>query len=100
MIAQDTGSAIVGPARADIYYGAGDDAGKVAGRLRNPGMFALLMPRALDPAVAGAAMPVPTPRPVVTAKVPAKPSKDATQTPATKSPPARPVRRGRVRWHA
>src|SRR4029077_16522704 len=30
MIAQDTGSAIVGPARADIYWGAGDQAGHLA----------------------------------------------------------------------
>jgi membrane-bound lytic murein transglycosylase A len=29
MVAQDTGSAIVGPARADIYFGAGADAGRV-----------------------------------------------------------------------
>ena len=36
MIAQDTGSAIVGPARADLYWGAGDDAGRVAGRIRQP----------------------------------------------------------------
>jgi len=28
MIAQDTGSAIVGPARADLYFGAGVDAGR------------------------------------------------------------------------
>ena len=28
MIAQDTGSAIVGPARADLYFGAGADAGQ------------------------------------------------------------------------
>jgi membrane-bound lytic murein transglycosylase A len=34
MIAQDTGSAIVGPARADIYFGAGDQAGQVASRVR------------------------------------------------------------------
>jgi membrane-bound lytic murein transglycosylase A len=27
MIAQDTGSAIVGPARADIYFGSGEQAG-------------------------------------------------------------------------
>jgi membrane-bound lytic murein transglycosylase A len=70
MIAQDTGSAIVGPARADIYFGAGDDAGKVAGRVRHPGMFALLIPRTLDPVAAGAAMPLPTPRPVIVAKTP------------------------------
>jgi membrane-bound lytic murein transglycosylase A len=30
MIAQDTGAAIVGPARADLYFGAGDKAGQVA----------------------------------------------------------------------
>jgi membrane-bound lytic murein transglycosylase A len=45
MIAQDTGSAIVGPARADIYWGAGDQAGQLAGRLRHPGKFAMLVPR-------------------------------------------------------
>jgi len=31
MIAQDTGSAIVGPARADVFWGAGEEAGRVAG---------------------------------------------------------------------
>ena len=39
MIAQDTGSAIVGPARADLYFGAGADAGKVSGRLRHNTRF-------------------------------------------------------------
>src|SRR5262249_22025308 len=99
MIARDTGSAIVGPARADIYYGAGDEAGKLAGRLRNPGLFALLMPRVLDPVVAGTAMPLPTPRPVVTAKTPAKPESGAARPTAPK-PPLPPGRRGRIRWHA
>jgi membrane-bound lytic murein transglycosylase A len=63
MIAQDTGSAIIGPARADIFFGAGDEAGKIAGRLRHPGEFTLLVPRSLDPAIAGSAMPLPPPRP-------------------------------------
>ena len=31
MIAQDTGSAIVGRARADVFWGAGEEAGRVAG---------------------------------------------------------------------
>ena len=48
MIAQDTGSAIVGPARADLYFGAGDDAGRIAGRIRHPGRFVMLLPRELD----------------------------------------------------
>ncbi|MGZ5827403.1 MAG: murein transglycosylase A [Xanthobacteraceae bacterium] len=63
MIAQDTGSAIVGPARADIYYGAGPDAGRIAGRFRNQGRFALLLPHELDPVVAGAKFPLPHARP-------------------------------------
>jgi peptidoglycan lytic transglycosylase A len=63
MIAQDTGSAIVGPARADLYFGAGDQAGLVAGRVRQPGLFAMLLPRDLDPVAAGAHMPLPRERP-------------------------------------
>src|SRR5215475_12467138 len=34
MFAQDTGSAIVGPARADIYFGHGEDISHVAGRIK------------------------------------------------------------------
>lgn len=63
MIAQDTGSAIVGPARADIYWGAGDQAAQLAGRLRQPGNFAMLVPRELDPVVAGERMPLPPEKP-------------------------------------
>jgi membrane-bound lytic murein transglycosylase A len=63
MIAQDTGSAIVGPARADIYFGSGAEAGRIAGRIKNPAQFVMLMPRALDPAEAGKAMPLPEARP-------------------------------------
>ena len=65
MIAQDTGSAIVGPARADLYFGAGDDAGRIAGRVRHPGRFAILVPRALDPVAAAAHIPLPPIKPVV-----------------------------------
>ncbi len=43
MIGQDTGSAIVGPARADLFFGAGATAGHHAGRVRhNAGMTVLL----------------------------------------------------------
>ena len=63
MIAQDTGSAIVGPARADIYWGAGDLAGHTAGRLHHPGKIAILVPRELDPVVAGEQMPLPPEKP-------------------------------------
>jgi len=45
MIAQDTGSAIVGPARGDIFFGSGDEAGRIAGRMQAPGGFVVLAPR-------------------------------------------------------
>jgi membrane-bound lytic murein transglycosylase A len=63
MVAQDTGSAITGPARADIYFGAGADAGKVSGRLRNNARFVILVPKSLDPVARGRKMPVPDARP-------------------------------------
>jgi membrane-bound lytic murein transglycosylase A len=44
MIAQDTGSAIKGAQRADVFFGTGDDAGRVAGTLRDPGRMVVLMP--------------------------------------------------------
>ncbi|UYV37306.1 murein transglycosylase A [Rhodobacteraceae bacterium D3-12] len=44
MIAQDTGSAIKGAQRADVFFGTGDEAGRAAGRLRDPGRMVVLMP--------------------------------------------------------
>jgi len=63
VIAQDTGSAIIGPARADIYFGAGDEAARIAGRIKNPGDFVMLLPNALDPVEAGRDTPLPPERP-------------------------------------
>src|SRR5271167_2811077 len=68
MIAQDTGSAIVGPARADIYWGGGDQAGHLAGHVHHPGNFAMLVPRELDPVEAGARMPLPPKKPLAAAE--------------------------------
>jgi len=45
LVAQDTGSAIVGPARGDIFFGSGDDAGVLAGAMAAAGRFFLLAPR-------------------------------------------------------
>jgi membrane-bound lytic murein transglycosylase A len=67
MIAQDTGSAIVGPARADLYWGAGDDAGRIANRIRHSGRFVMLVPRELDMIEAGRHMPLPAPKPKIPA---------------------------------
>ncbi len=63
MVAQDTGSAIVGPARADLYFGAGTEMGRVAGRIRHPARFVMLVPNSLDPSVRGHNMPLPDSRP-------------------------------------
>ena len=63
VFAQDTGSAIVGPARADIYFGAGPDAARIAGRIRHPGQFVMLLPRELDPVEAARDVPLPPERP-------------------------------------
>lgn len=47
VIAQDTGSAIVGPARADIFFGAGSNVEHVAGRLKDHGEFVMLVPKSV-----------------------------------------------------
>ncbi|WP_170760985.1 murein transglycosylase A [Ruegeria lacuscaerulensis] len=44
MIAQDTGAAIKGAQRADIFFGTGDAAGQAAGRLKDSGRMVLLLP--------------------------------------------------------
>jgi len=44
MIAQDTGSAILGAARADLFFGAGDAAGRRAGLVRHAADFTVLLP--------------------------------------------------------
>jgi membrane-bound lytic murein transglycosylase A len=43
--AQDTGGAIRGAVRADFYWGTGDAAGALAGRMRQTGRMWLLWPR-------------------------------------------------------
>lgn len=63
MIAQDTGSAIVGAARADIYFGAGEEVGHIAGRIKQHGQFVMLVPRAVSVKGDGAPPPdVPLPQ--------------------------------------
>lgn len=64
MIAQDTGSAILGPARADIYFGFGNDVGSIAGRVKQFGRFVMLVPREVTLVGSGAlAREVPLPKP-------------------------------------
>ncbi len=79
MIAQDTGGAILGPARADIYLGTGEDAARPAGRFKQPGRFVMLIPKELSPDTATAFVPLPLPRPgeeALAAAAPDKPEAD------------------------
>lgn len=44
MVAQDTGGAIKGPQRADIFFGTGDAAGDAAGTVKDGGRMVILLP--------------------------------------------------------
>lgn len=45
MVAQDTGGAIAGAVRADFFWGFGDGAGSLAGRMRQAGRMWVLLPK-------------------------------------------------------
>ena len=45
MVAQDTGGAIRGPVRGDVFWGHGPDAAPVAGHMKHQGRLWLLLPR-------------------------------------------------------
>jgi len=45
MAAQDTGGAIAGGVRADFFWGFGDEAGALAGRMRQQGRLWVLLPK-------------------------------------------------------
>jgi membrane-bound lytic murein transglycosylase A len=79
MFAQDTGSAIRGAARADIYFGHGEDIPHIAGRIKQFGKFVMLVPKGV--VLVGSApepvevIPLPRPRPkeIMAANAPALP---------------------------
>ncbi|HEV7436019.1 MAG TPA: MltA domain-containing protein, partial [Pseudorhizobium sp.] len=48
LLALDTGSAIVGPARGDIFTGSGAGAGDLAGTIRHEADFYILIPRTVS----------------------------------------------------
>lgn len=47
MVAQDTGGAIRGAVRGDVFWGAGAQAENIAGRMKHPGRTWLLLPKAV-----------------------------------------------------
>ncbi|MCK9508100.1 MAG: 3D domain-containing protein, partial [Pigmentiphaga sp.] len=42
---QDTGGAIKGAARVDVFWGFGDEAGDIAGKMKNPSRLWVLWPK-------------------------------------------------------
>ena len=54
MLAQDTGGAIKGHVRADVFWGRGDEAEQIAGAMKQPGELFVLVPKGYTiPANAG-----------------------------------------------
>jgi len=47
LIAQDTGSAILGMARGDVFWGSGERAAEIAGRMKAPARMIVLLPKNL-----------------------------------------------------
>jgi membrane-bound lytic murein transglycosylase A len=47
LVAQDTGGAIVGPVRGDVFWGFGPSAEAIAGRMKSPGRLFVLLPKQL-----------------------------------------------------
>ena len=45
MLAQDTGGAITGDVRADIFWGRGDEAERMAGLMKQQGKLFVLLPK-------------------------------------------------------
>ena len=90
LVAQDTGSAIVGPARADIYFGHGEEISHIAGRIKQNGQFVMLVPQSIpvggNVVASGTNIPLPAPRPkmIVTA---------AARSSTTGSVPGQPAKR-------
>ncbi len=47
MVAQDTGSAINGKVRGDFFWGSGSGALAMAGRMKSPGVYTMLLPNSI-----------------------------------------------------
>ena len=51
LVAQDTGTAIRGVIRGDVFWGAGPEAANRAGRMQEKGRYYVLLPKGVDPAL-------------------------------------------------
>ena len=92
LFAQDTGSAIVGPARADIYFGHGEEISHIAGRIKQNGQFVMLAPQSV--AISGTAVatnvPLPKPRPAMIVTAAARSAAETTSSVPVRLPKRRP----------
>ena len=92
LFAQDTGSAIVGPARADIYFGHGEEISHIAGRIKQNGQFVMLAPQSV--AISGTAVatnvPLPKPRPAMIVTAAARSATETTSSVTVRLPKRRP----------
>lgn len=59
VIAQDTGGAITGPLRGDVFWGPTEEAAEIAGRMKHHGRMWVLVPKAAE--VGGSPTPTSTP---------------------------------------
>jgi membrane-bound lytic murein transglycosylase A len=50
LVAQDTGGAIRGPVRGDLFWGFGPEAESGAGRMKHRGKLWVLLPKGIGPA--------------------------------------------------
>ena len=93
LFAQDTGSAIVGPARADIYFGHGEEISHIAGRIKQNGQFVMLAPKSV--AISGTAVatnvPLPKPRPAMIVTAAARSATETTSSVTVRAAQAAPL---------
>lgn len=80
MVAQDTGGAIAGAVRVDFFWGFGDAAGEIAGRMKQRGEKWVLLPIGYDPNAPVAITPV-TPAAAPSTTVPGNSSTAPTSAP-------------------
>jgi membrane-bound lytic murein transglycosylase A len=92
LFAQDTGSAIVGPARADIYFGHGEEISHIAGRVKQNGQFVMLAPQSvtIKSTAVASNVPLPKPRPAMTVTAAARSTPEATASIRAPLPKPRP----------
>jgi membrane-bound lytic murein transglycosylase A len=88
MVAQDTGGAIAGAVRVDFFWGFGDAAGEIAGRMKQRGEKWVLLPNSYDPNAPALTTPAESTAPAAAPAMSVPTSSSASATSATPSTPA------------